>query len=379
MGLQGDPGAEAAVLFSAGAADGPKAVVHTRGSLGSAVSGIAARHEIDHLATVYSNLFVLGMPALASGAHWRLPPTGLAPRVDPARFAKSMGAATHAFLFPVDLAAVLTAISERLAPKPPELQQIIAGGAPVLPPLVARLQAVLPDVQLLAIYGMAEMLPIAVAEGRDKLLADPDGDLVGELQPGVQARIAADGELIVSGPSLAKGYLGEPALTEHATGDLAVIRGRTVVLLGRKQDMIRRGAAQIYPAVHESAIEALPGVGHAAMVGLPNEIGEERIVLVLQPAGQPVNDQPLAGEPKQSNSRDDRPPDPTQVSVLLHHPLATAVAPILPDVIDPAALPDQIVVLSAIPTAGRGRRPDRVALRRLLADIPPEDRDSVTP
>ena len=88
-----------------------------------------------------------------------------------------------------------------------------------------------------------------------------------------------------------------------------------------------------------------------------------------------MNDRPLAGEPKQSNSRDDRPPDPTQAVVLLHHPLAMTVAPMLPEVIDPIALPDQIVVLSAIPVAGRGGRADRVALRRLLADLPPEDGD----
>jgi acyl-CoA synthetase (AMP-forming)/AMP-acid ligase II len=374
-GLRADPAAEAAVLFTAGTSDGPRGVVHTRGSLGSALSGLAARHQIDHRATVYTDQLMLGLPALTSGAHWRLPAPGLVPRVDPARFAKSMGGATHAFLFPADLAAVLTAISEHLAPKPADLQQIVAGGAPVLPPLVGRMQAVLPDVRLLTIYGMTEILPIAIAEGADKLTADPDGDLVGELQPGVEARIAEDSELIVSGPSLAKGYLGQPPLTEHATGDLAVLRGRTVVLMGRKQDMIRRGGAQIYPGPYESAIEALPGVGHAAMVGIPNEIGDERAVLVLQPAGQPVNDRPLAGEPKQSNSRDDRPPDPTQAVVLLHHPLAMTVAPMLPEVIDPIALPDQIVVLSAIPVAGRGGRADRVALRRLLADLPPEDGD----
>ena len=375
-GLREDPGAEAAVLFSSGTFDAPRAVAHTRGSLGSALAGLADRHAIDHLATVYTDQLMLGLLALTSGAHWRLPPAGLSPRIDPARFAKSLGEATHTFLFPADLAAVLTAVSERLAPVPPQLQRIFAGGAPVLPPLVARMQVVLPGVQLLAVYGMTEILPIAIADGAEKLIADPDGDLVGELQPGVLARIADDGELIVSGPSLARGYLGEPPLTEHATGDLAILRERTVVLLGRKQDMIIRGEAQIYPAVHESAIEALPGIGHAALIGIPDEIGDERVVLVLQPAGQPVNERPLAGEPKQSNSRDDVVAGPAQVAVLLHHPLATAVAPLLAGVIDPSALPDQIVVLSAIPIDGRGRRPDRAALRRLLGDLPPDEADA---
>ena len=371
-GLRPDPPAEAAVLFTSGTPGRPKAVVHTRGSLGAALSGLAERLDMDSGATVFTDQLLIGLPALTVGAHWRMPPAGLAARVDPARFIKSMGRATHTFLFPADLAAVLTAVSERLASRPSELQQITAAGAPVLPSLAARTDAVLPGVRLLALYGMTEMMPIAIGEGTDKLVADPAGDLAGELLPAVRARISDEGELMVAGPGLAKGYLGEPPLTEHATGDLAILRGRSVVLLGRKHDVILRGTTAIYPAVHELVIEQLPGVGHATIVGVPDEIGQERVVLVLQPGGQPVNDSPLAGRPKQSGDRDDA-SDAGQIAVLLHHPLAAAVRAELPAIVDPAALPDQIVVLSAIPTAGRDRRADRTALSRLVADVPPED------
>jgi acyl-CoA synthetase (AMP-forming)/AMP-acid ligase II len=370
-GLQPDPSAEAAVLFTSGGQGRPKAVVHTRGSLGAALSGLADRLDMDSGATVFTDQLLMGLPALMVGAHWRMPPAGLVARTDPARFIKSMGRATHTFLFPADLAAVLTAISERLASRPSALQQITAA-APVLPSLAARTLAVLPSVRLLAIYGTTEMMPIAIAEGTDKLVADPAGDLVGELQPALRARISDEGELIVAGPGLARGYLGEPPLGEHATGDRAMLRGRSVVVLGRKQDVILRGTTAIYPAVHELVIEQLPGVGHAAIIGVPDEIGDERVVLVLQPGGQPVNDSPLAGQPKQPGSPDDA-SDAGQIALLLHHPLADAVRAALPAVVDPVALPDQIVVLSAIPTVGRDRRPDRTALSRLMAEVPPED------
>lgn len=315
-GLRDDPSAEATVVFTSGTTGPPRAVVHTRGSLGAALSVLAERYKLYPRAQVYSDQFMLGLPALATGAHWQLPPLGFAPRMDPARFAKGMGQATHTYLMPADLAAVLTAISERLAPRPSTLQQILVGGAPVLPMLVNRVSAVLPGVEVLAVYGMTEIVPIAIADGVDKLVADKDGDLVGRLLPGVTARLAEDGELIVAGPHLAKGYLGEPPLREHATGDLAILRGESVVLLGRRQDMIIRGRTTIYPAQYEPGIEAIPGVGHAVMVGVPDEIGDEHVVLVVQPAGQHVQDHPLAGTAKESNSRNDErfEPPPTGVA-----------------------------------------------------------------
>lgn len=368
-GLRDDPDAEATVVFTSGATGSPRAVVHTRGSLGAALSVLAYRYEIDQHAQVYTDQFMLGLPALAAGAHWQLPPLGFAPRTDPARFAKGMGQATHTFLTPADLAAVLTAVSEHLAAVPTALQQILVGGAPVLPPLVNRAAAVLPRVRVLAVYGMTEIVPIAIADGADKLVADPDGDLVGRLLPGVTARLTADDELIVSGPHLAKGYLGEPPLQEHATGDRALLRGDAVILLGRRKDRIIRGRTSIYPASYESAIEAIPGVGHAVMVGVPDETGDERVVLALQPAGQHVEEHPLAGVPKESNTRDEPLLAAPAPALLLDHPLAAAVTAALPELIDAASLPDQVVVISAIPTSGRARLPDRTMLRRLLVEL----------
>lgn len=372
-GLRDDPAAEATVVFTSGTTGPPKAVVHTRGTLGAALSVLAERYEIDYQAQVYTDQFMLGLPTLAAGAHWQLPPLGFAPRLDPARFAKGMKRATHTFLMPADLAAVLTAISEGITATPALLQQILVGGAPVLPPLVNRAATVLPGVKLLAIYGMTEIVPIAIADGADKLVADPDGDLVGQLLPGVTARLASDGELIVAGLHLAKGYLGEWPLQEHATGDIAIMRGESVVLLGRKKDMIVRGRTTIFPALYESAIEAIPGVGRAVMVGVPDEIGDEQVVLALQPAGQHVAEHPLAGLPKASNSRDDDLPAAAPPALLLGHPLAAAVAAALPEIIETASLPDQVLVISAIPTSGLTRKPDRTMLRRLLAELAAEN------
>jgi acyl-coenzyme A synthetase/AMP-(fatty) acid ligase len=78
-------------------------------------------------------------------------------------------------------------------------------------------------------------------------------------------------------------------------------------------------------------------VAAALMVGVPDEIGDERVVLALVPG-------PDAG-------RD----------------LADRVRSALPSLIDAAALPDEVVVLDALPVTGRTRKPDRAAVRALFA------------
>ena len=365
-GLRGDPGAEAVVIHTSGTAAPVKAVVHTRGSLGAALTVLAARYRIDHRAEVFTHELMVGLPALAAGAHWRLPAFGPSARMDPVRFARGMGRATHTYLRPADLAALLTAISERLAPKPQSLHHILLGGAPALAPLVRRSLQVLPDAGVQSVYGRTEILAVAIADESQKLAPRGDGDPAGDLLPEVTARVSDEGELIVSGPSLAKGYLGGPELTEFATGDLASLDGRALVLHGRKRDMIVRGRTRIFPGIYEPLVETVPGVGHAALIGIPDEIGEERVVLAAQPAGQRVNEHALAEQPKESNSRGAPPAAAAAFSVLLDHPLAAVIAAALPGMIDLASLPDDIVVVSSIPTIGRGRVPDRAALRRLL-------------
>ena len=370
-GLRGDPGAEAVVIHTSGTATPVKAVVHTRGSLGAALTVLAAQYQIDYRAEVFTHELMVGLPALSVGARWRLPAFGPSARMDPVRFARGMGRATHIFLRPSDLAALLTAISERLAPKPQALRHILVGGAPALAPLVHRSLEVLQDVGVKSVYGRTEILAVAIADEAQKLAPLGDGDPAGDLLPGVTARVSDDGELIVAGPSLAKGYLGGPELSEFATGDLATLNGRSLVLQGRRRDLIVRGRTRIFPGLYEPLAETIPGVGRAVLIGIPDEIGDERVVLAAQPAGQPVNEHALAEQPKESNTRGVPSAAPTAFSILLDHPLAAVIAAALPGMIEPASLPDDIVVVSSIPTVGRGRAPDRAALRRLLLEPPP--------
>ncbi|UXM90554.1 class I adenylate-forming enzyme family protein [Paenarthrobacter sp. JL.01a] len=357
---------EAVIIFTSGTTGSPKGVVHTRGSLAAGFEQLSTRCTFGEGDRIHSEQLMMGLPALIAGAHWTMPGYGFSAHIDPLRLAAELGpasghgtaydAATHLFLVPSQLAPILDAVEEGSVQLPGTLQTIMLGAAPILAPFLERAVKLLPDVEFKLIYGMTEVLPIAIADGREKLafasgteaeFRAPDGsgegDFLGEPLPAVGIRVAADHELFASGPNMCHGYLGQDRMVEHATGDLVRLdHGGTgaprLVMIGRKKDMIIRGKTNIYPALYEPLVAALRGVRQAVMVGVPDSIGDEAVWLAV--VGGP--DEPA-------------------------HALKARLGRELPKIIDESALPDHIEVLDALPASGRHRKPDRVALREMFA------------
>jgi long-chain acyl-CoA synthetase len=118
---------------------------------------------------------------------------------------------------------------------------LISSGAP-LPEGVASLfaRAGLP---LREAYGMVETCAMTHLDSG----APPTLGTVGHALPGVEARLATDGELLLRGPSIMPGYWRDAAETRHvldadgwfATGDLAHADDQhRLVITGRKRDII---------------------------------------------------------------------------------------------------------------------------------------------
>jgi len=332
------PGREALVVLTSGTTSAPRAVVHTRGSLGAGLTVLAGRCALGPGDVVHTDQLMLGLPALVAGALWTLPPYGFAPAAEPVRYAAGLAGVTHTFCVPADFAVVLTAIADGRVPAPAGLRCVLLGGAPVVPELLRRARTLVPEAEILSVYGMTEIVPVAIATADEKLRHTGPGDLAGTALPGVRARIALDGELVVSGPNLCRGYLGEAPMAAHATGDLARLDGDRIVLIGRKKEMIIRGRVNIYPGLYEPTIARLDGVAQAVFVGFPDGSGDERVVLAVVPTDP-------GGPP---------------------HVLADAVRSALPRLVDGGALPDEVVVVPAVPVTGRTSKPDRAALRRIL-------------
>ena len=342
---------DALVIFTSGTTDAPKAVVHSRHSLGAGLGDFAAGVGLRAGQRLLTDQLMVGVPALIAGAHWSMPPTGANPGARPEQYLALLPDAEVLFAVPATLDALLRAIDARPELAPKNLKTIILGGAPVLRPLLQRIATRFPDAAIRAVYGMTEILPVAIADGRAKLdepASDGDnagGDWVGRLVPSVHARLLdADGgrgELVLSGAGLARGYLADlpqHPLTELATGDLARLDGDRLTLLGRRKDMFIRGSQNVYPGLYEPIIAGMPGVSDAAMVGIPDEIGDDRVVVVVVPERDP----------------------PARPSA--EHPVAREVAGALPGLIDAGVLPDTVLAVAELPRAGRSRKLDRAAL-----------------
>lgn len=122
-------------------------------------------------------------------------------------------------------------------------------------------------------YGMTETTAFASVQphGRPKL------GTIGQPLPGVQAKIAEDGEIMLKGINMVKGYLRLPDKTAELydsdgwmhTGDLGAIdEDGYISITGRKKDLIiTAGGKNVAPAEMEGYLQSIAGVGQAVVVG----------------------------------------------------------------------------------------------------------------
>ncbi|MFC7260304.1 AMP-binding protein [Streptomyces lutosisoli] len=118
----------------------------------------------------------------------------------------------------------------------------------------------------------------------------------GNALPGVEIRLAGDGEILSRGPDLCLGYT-DPALTERAfddegwyrTGDIGVIdQDGYLTITDRKSDIIIRGGENIGALEVEEVLLGLPAVAEAAVVAAPDaRLGEHAAAVVRLRSGHP--------------------------------------------------------------------------------------------
>jgi malonyl-CoA/methylmalonyl-CoA synthetase len=126
---------------------------------------------------------------------------------------------------------------------------------------------------------------------------------VGFRLPDVKLRIVND-FLEVKGPNVFKGYWRQPEKTrEDFTGDGYFITGDMaeadaagrVTIVGRAKDLIISGGLNVYPKEVEEALDALPGVAEAAVIGVPHPDFGEGVIAVLTANGSiPVESEIVA-------------------------------------------------------------------------------------
>ncbi|MGE5243817.1 MAG: AMP-binding protein [Betaproteobacteria bacterium] len=171
----------------------------------------------------------------------------------------------------------------------------VVGAAPLDP----ALEAFWSELGFLVVqgYGLTETAPIVSLN--HPLFGTKRGS-VGKAIPGVEVKIAPDGEILVRGENVTRGYFNAPEETARAfdggwfhTGDIGEVGADgQIYIRGRKKEMIvTPEGLNVFPEDVERVVNEIPGVRDSAVVGAPSGGGsaEERVhaVLVLEPGVDP--------------------------------------------------------------------------------------------
>lgn len=165
---------------------------------------------------------------------------------------------------------------------PKTLRKVLIWSAPVYQSFLSRLVEFMPShTEIFCIYGMTEMLPATVIDGREKINLTLAGDVIWKPITWVEYKIIEE-ELFVKGRHMMKNYLGQASTEYIQTWDLAKEQNWYIVLTGRKKDMIIKGDYNIYPGVYEEIINRIPWVVACAMFWTEIEDNDEKIILAVE-------------------------------------------------------------------------------------------------
>lgn len=289
-------------------------LVHTSGTTGRPKASRVVHRCSVHAAMTYAHLLELGpgdvtavlfpfwyvtamhahlLPALLTGGSCLL-----LSQPSPASYLALLAEHEVSFAYAVpSFWQLLLRRAELTAQHLPALRRVGMGGSPWPPGMELALRTRLPDSLLYDVYGLSETHSPATLLGDGDFAAH--SGTIGRAIPCMELRVDAPdgevGELLLRGSVVTSGYEGTPEATAAAigpegwfrTGDVARVDGDGfVTLLDRVKDMVNRGGHKVFSAELERVLREVEGVADAAVVGVPDRVGEELVAAYVVLAGE---------------------------------------------------------------------------------------------
>jgi long-chain acyl-CoA synthetase len=148
---------------------------------------------------------------------------------------------------------------------------LASGAAPIGPEVIEFFQAL--GLPMIEAWGMTELSGAATISHPSRALVGTVGTAV----PGLELTIADDGEILVRGPMVMRGYYRDLSGTAEAvdssgwlhTGDVGRLddEGRLRIVDRKKELIITSGGKNISPAAIETLLQRHPLIGQACAIG----------------------------------------------------------------------------------------------------------------
>ncbi|MCY3850357.1 MAG: AMP-binding protein [Acidimicrobiaceae bacterium] len=292
----------ATLLFTSGTAGGPKAAMLTHGNLASNIRQVLARPEQvarpdDVTACVVPLFHVLGLNSILNLSLWVGATLVLVERFDPVSMVELIVEEQVSTLAgPPTMWSALTRL-EDVEEGAFSRIRLAASGAAAIPDRVVEEAQSRFGVRIYEGYGLTEASPtVTLAAGTDA----PIGS-IGRPIPGVEVRlvdhgddvyVGDPGEVLVRGPNVFRGYLGDPVATARVideegwlhTGDIAVVDDDGYLyLVDRAKDLVIVSGFNVFPAEVEQVLVGHPAVREAGVVGIPHPYSGETVKAFVVP------------------------------------------------------------------------------------------------